>query len=370
MDKKLKINFLLYNPALGGGDRVVSIHAKYLRQKGHDVTVTALKPKNIPLRRKIKHYLRTGAKLKEGFSTAHYDKAGVPLNLVTGQTEVLDKNLPDADVLISTLWLTAEWAINIHPSKGKKAYFVQGHEIFPHFPKDRVQATYRAPFHKIVVAKWLERTMRDEYASPAIACVPNSVDTALFYASQRSKSDRPCIGFLYSDGWVKGVDVTLDAINKIKRALPDIKIVSFGASTPKRHLPLPDHCEFHYKPPQDKIREIYAQCDVWMCGSRLEGFHLPPMEAMACRTPVVSTTVGGPEDVIENGRQGFVVPIEDADALAEKTLNVLHADKSAWRLMSEAAYETAVRYSWDDAGALFEAALYKIAGETENVENA
>ena len=87
------------------------------------------------------------------------------------------------------------------------------------------------------------------------------------------------------------------------------------------------------------------------------------MEAMACRTPVVSTAVGGPEDVIENGRQGYVVAIEDADALAQKTLITLNTNDAEWAAMSEAAYHTATRYSWDDAGALFEAALYKIAGD-------
>lgn len=370
MDKKLKINFLLFNPALGGGDRVVSIYAKYLKERGHEITITALKPADVRLRHKMTYFLRTGVVLKPGFSAAHYNNAGINLNIIEGQDTLTDENIPDADILISTLWLTAEWAMAMRPSKGAKAYFVQGHEVFPHFPKDRVQATYRAPFDKIVVSKWLERTMRDEYGSPAIARVPNTADTTQFHASPRPKNEQPCVGFLYADSWVKGVETTTKAIAKIRKRYPDLRIVSFGASSPNSQVPLPQGCEFHYKPPQEKIREVYAQCDLWLCGSRVEGFHLPPMEAMACRCPVVSTAVGGPEDVIENGRQGYIVPIDDADALAEKAICVLEASDDEWRQMSDAAYETATRYTWDDAGALFESALYKIVEKAKRKTDA
>lgn len=78
---------------------------------------------------------------------------------------------------------------------------------------------------------------------------------------------------------------------------------------------------------------------------------------MACRCPVVSTRVGGPLDTIEDGKNGFLVDVEDHDALADRLVRVLKLSDQQWQAMSDAAYSTACRYSWRDAAALMERAL-------------
>jgi glycosyltransferase involved in cell wall biosynthesis len=109
---------------------------------------------------------------------------------------------------------------------------------------------------------------------------------------------------------------------------------------------------------------LYSRCDVWLCGSRSEGFHLPPIEAMACRCPVVSTRVGGPMDIVEEGVNGFLVEVDSATVLARKAVDVLNLSNEAWKAMSAAAEETARRYSWDDATDLFERALVMVTEES------
>ena len=81
---------------------------------------------------------------------------------------------------------------------------------------------------------------------------------------------------------------------------------------------------------------------------------------MACRCPVVSTSVGGPIDIIENGRNGFLVPIGDVEALGDRLVEVLNFNEGQWRAMSDAAFATAARYTWDDATTLFERNLQEI----------
>lgn len=361
MPRKLRINFLLFSPSIGGGDRVVAIYAQYLKRRGHDVTVTALKRRPPPLGRRLKYFLRTGQDMKFGFETILFDNAGIDLNIVAEKDRIEDSDVPDGDILIATFWRTAEWALDLSPDKGAKAYFVQNYESdFPVAPKARVDATYSAPLHKIVICQWLESIMRDKFSQAPVANIANSVNTEQFFASPRSKKARPTVGFLYSVNPIKGVDVTISAIKKIAAEFPDLACVSFGSVKASRQLPLPANCQFHYNPDQDNIRNIYAQCDVWISGSRVEGFNLPPLEAMACRTPVVTTSAGAMPELIQNGVQGFVVPIDDPAALAEKTLAVLNLNDDEWRRMSDAAYKTATRYTWDDAGALFEKALYDI----------
>jgi glycosyltransferase involved in cell wall biosynthesis len=165
---------------------------------------------------------------------------------------------------------------------------------------------------------------------------------------------------LYATIPAKGVDVALAALERVRRRLPDLRVIAFGAERIAAQLPLPEWVEFHYRPAQDEIPRLYARCDVWLCASRREGFHLPALEAMACRCPVVSTRMGGPADFIEEGVNGFLVGVEDAAGLAERLLAVFAFEAPLWRQMSDAALATATRYSWDDATELFERALEQI----------
>ncbi len=66
---------------------------------------------------------------------------------------------------------------------------------------------------------------------------------------------------------------------------------------------------------------------------------------------------GGPLDIIEEGVNGHLVNVKDVGALAAQALRVLNLPGEDWRKMSEAAYRTATRYSWNDATDRFENAL-------------
>jgi glycosyltransferase involved in cell wall biosynthesis len=82
---------------------------------------------------------------------------------------------------------------------------------------------------------------------------------------------------------------------------------------------------------------------------------------MACRCPVVSTRVGFPADSIEDGKNGYLVEVDDHAALADRMLRVMNLSDGDWRKMSQCAYVTASRYSWQDATALLEKTLAAVA---------
>jgi len=189
-----------------------------------------------------------------------------------------------------------------------------------------------------------------------VALVPNSVDHSLFYAEPRGKQNTPTIGFLFSETGSKGVAIALQVIARLKTEMPNLRVVCFGTQAAKL-IKLPEYIEFTLKPAQDEIRELYTQCDVWLCGSTLEGFGLTVLEAMACRTPVVSTQCGGPEDMVIDGVNGYLCDVDDVVSLAAATKDILTLESEAWQEFSEAAYDFSNSYSWDDATDLFEAAL-------------
>lgn len=83
---------------------------------------------------------------------------------------------------------------------------------------------------------------------------------------------------------------------------------------------------------------------------------MPILEAMACRTPVIGTPAGAAPELISQGG-GILVEHDKPKAMADAIAKVCRMADTEWRAMSDAAYATARRYSWDEATDLFERAL-------------
>lgn len=356
----MRITFVLPDGGLSGGMRVAAIYAERLKQRGHDVFVVATigKPNR---RERLARILRGEGWLKPVKRRASYfDTIDVPYKAIKAGCKVTEADVPDADVVIATWWQTAECIAHWSSAKGAKVYFVQHHEVFDYLPIERVKATYWLPFHKIVISKWLVDLMQTEYGDADTSLIFNSVDTDQFYAPPRGKQPVPTIGLMYAQPVWKGCKISFEAIAQVAQKIPNLRIIAFGTSEPIPALPLPPNTTYTRLPEQHHLKDIYASCDVWLCGSLSEGFGLPVVEAMACRCPVVSSEVGGPIDLIKSGVNGYLAPIGNAQKLAEGLEKVLTLSESQWREMSDAAYQTVVQYSWDDATDLFEVALHKV----------
>jgi glycosyltransferase involved in cell wall biosynthesis len=335
------------------------MHAEQLRRRGHQVVVVSSPMRLPPLRRRIKSLI-----MGRGWPTAkpgpsHFDTLEVEHRVIESHRPICDRDLPDADVVVATWWETAEWVAQLSSRKGAKAYFIQGLESnLAGQPADRVEATWRLPMQKIVIAPWLADLAQNRYGDPTSILVPIGIDLDLFHAPPRGKQPCPTVGFLYAAGVpLKGTATALAVIEIAAQRIPGLHVRSFGFETPSASMPLPPGSAYLRMPPQHSIREIYASCDVWLCTSTSEGHHLPPHEAMACRCPVVSTRVGGPMDLINDGVNGYLLDVGDTDGLARRLIEVLELDEPAWQRMSQAAHDTANSFTWEDATARLERAL-------------
>jgi glycosyltransferase involved in cell wall biosynthesis len=347
---------------MAGGIRVLAIHAERLQRRGHQVTVVSAPPWQPPLGRRVKSLLLGRGWPKDADAEpSWFDGVRVPHRVLERVRPVTDADVPDADVVVATFWTTAHPVAALSPRKGGKAIFVQGYETAPDRFDPVLDAVWRLPLAKIVVASWLAELARERFGDTNVHVVPNSVDPLQFNAPPRGRQARPTAGVLYTTIPAKGAEVAVAALERVRRRLPELRVIAFSAERISARLPLPDWIEFHYRPPQDEIRRIYASCDVWLCASRREGFHLPALEAMACRCPVVSTRMGGPRDFIAEGVNGFLADVGDAAALCERLLEIFQSEEDRWKRMSDAALATAQGYTWDDATALLEAALAGIA---------
>ena len=346
----MKITFVSPTLNLAGGTRVIAIYAELLQKRGHDVVVVS--PRAVAPRSLVDRLLlRPIVPLP---SASHFD--GSPVRQVLAEhRSVRDAHVDDADVVIATWWETAEWVSRLRSAAGAKVYFIQHHETHDYLPVARVDATYRLPLHKIVIARWLADVMKEKYGDHDVDLVPNSVAHEQFFAPLRAKQDRPTVGLLFSTIYWKRFWLALEALRKVHERLPALQVLCFGAEQPEG--PLPEFVKFFFNPPQASLRDIYSHCDVWLTASSTEGFNLPAMEAMACRTPVVATRTGWPSEAVKTGINGACVDIDDVDALALHTERVLLLPDRQWREMSAQAFDTVRGSSWERSTQLFEQAL-------------
>ncbi len=356
----MRITFVAGNWVnMSGGARVVSIYAEYFHRLGHEVLVICPKKRVgggvfSRIRKLFKVNRLFGANRPEA---SHFGGLAVPRKVLSHGPPVTDVDLPDGDVVIATWWETAEWVNALSDAKGAKVYFIQHHELHNYLPVARVRETYFLPLHKIVIARWLDKIMRSEYGDNVVDLVPNSVDHNQFFAEPRGKQSAPTVGFLYARSRFKGMDITLKAIGLLRDQFPDLEVITFGSIAPEPTPELDPRIVFHHRPEQDNIRNLYASCDVWITSSRTEGFNLPAMEAMACRTPIVSTKAGWPEESVKDGYNGYLVDVDDVDAIVDAAASVLSLADEDWRKMSQNAFDTVKNSTWEASGNLLEKAL-------------
>ncbi len=123
--------------------------------------------------------------------------------------------------------------------------------------------------------------------------------------------------------------------------------------TRARALGLWDRIDVRVFPEKADLARLYREASAFVLASDEEGFGVTVIEAMASGVPAVSTRSGGPDNIIEDGVDGFLVERDDAKALAERLLR-LSQDEILNQEMGKCARATILkRYSEDVTGQAF-----------------
>jgi len=97
----------------------------------------------------------------------------------------------------------------------------------------------------------------------------------------------------------------------------------------------------------DDIISKFADASIFVCSSKFEGFGLVIVEAMSCGLPVVSYSCPcGPKDIITDGTDGFLIPINDERMMASRICNLIEQEDERL-IMGAAALEKSKCYSSD-----------------------
>jgi L-malate glycosyltransferase len=105
---------------------------------------------------------------------------------------------------------------------------------------------------------------------------------------------------------------------------------------------------------QDLVRWLSA-ADLFLLPSSQESFGLAALEAMACEVPVVASRVGGLPEVVSDGETGYLCPVDDTAAMADRAVEVLSDRSLRQRIAVAAAESVRTRFCTDAIVPLYEA---------------
>jgi glycosyltransferase involved in cell wall biosynthesis len=121
----------------------------------------------------------------------------------------------------------------------------------------------------------------------------------------------------------KGFALLLEALARCARRVPNLLLLSLGQNKPQVSIETP---WMHIGPVNNDrfLSTVYNAADLFAICSLQDNLPNTVLEAIACGIPVVGHAVGGIPDMVRNGLNGFIVPVGDADALADAICYVLN----------------------------------------------
>jgi glycosyltransferase involved in cell wall biosynthesis len=123
----------------------------------------------------------------------------------------------------------------------------------------------------------------------------------------------------------KGIPYLLEALKQLKGKIPfTCKIAGGIAIHPERVSEYSDVCDFLGRVPRSQMAELYAWADVFVFPSICEGSAMVTYEALLWGLPMITTPNAG--SVIRDTVDGFIIPIRDSEAIAEKLMNLFKED--------------------------------------------
>jgi glycosyltransferase involved in cell wall biosynthesis len=146
--------------------------------------------------------------------------------------------------------------------------------------------------------------------------IGNGVDTTLFRPRKAlvRPNDRFRVMGIFRGVRSKGEEQLLNSLNLLSKKLP-IKLVAIGG---RRIRGVPFPVENHGLASSARLAEIYSSADVFVFPSEYEGFGLPPLEAMACGTPVVVSHCRGIDEYAVNEYNALVASKEELTSSIER----------------------------------------------------
>lgn len=180
-----------------------------------------------------------------------------------------------------------------------------------------------------------------------VVVVPYGADLSLFHPEKRTSGAGSGFDVLFVGqiGQRKGVADLLDAYRDTREPNWSLRLVGNFVGSPADLDSQRDLFTHIHHLSRAELAGTYRSASVFVLPSHVEGMPLVVLEAMASGVPAIVSD-RGPNQVVRNGIDGFVVPAGDVGALAER-LRYLAANPIIRKTMAQSAAERAREFSWD-----------------------
>jgi glycosyltransferase involved in cell wall biosynthesis len=264
------------------------------------------------------------------------------------------------------------YAMGREVKKGRAEYFRWKNRIWQHAYHMRTYKwSFTAADQCIVTNREALLFLQLRYNLPpdGVWLIPNGVGPEFFHV--RSFSEGIATRLLFVGTWIdhKGIYYLAEAFDRILHAIPDVHLTVAGCIEPEERV---RHCfspsaqaavEVWPFVPRAEMPSMYAEHEIFVLPSLVEGMPLVLLEAMASGMPVVATESSGMTDLIEDLHDGLFVIPGDTDSLAT-AITKLCNDAELRQRLGSAAQEKMKRYTWSQSARRHEMVFLRALGKT------
>lgn len=352
----MRINFVVESPKLTGGTRVIMEVINGLAKKGHSIKLVTFGNKEdlfwIDLAADVVYIKKSFFQKVAGY---FYRKAFGFYPFPEEETRRILKILPDADINVATLSYTG-FSVHRAPAGIAFQYHMHYEPLVREegYKKKIIEESYFLPVHKIVNSSWLARQIKEKTGQDSDGLVFPAIDHSVFSKGKEKTLEGDKKEFLVislaKDKWWKGFPDALRAVDIVRKKGYKIRFAAFGGKFKKEDLPddVRDiEFEFVGSKVDSELVDFYCDADILISASYFESFPLPPLEAMACGVPVV-TTPHGTEDYTLHEENCLISEPKNPLQMAESIIRLIE-DRDLYEKISRNGLKTAKKFTWDAA---------------------
>ena len=202
--------------------------------------------------------------------------------------------------------------------------------------------------------------IKAKYPRKTARAVYTGYDTAINSIENYDEKYILCFGRI--DIHMKGIDILIDAFEKIAPSFPEHSLKIAGRGSDKdiswlenriKNFPYRDKIVYKKNVSQEEKHTLFHHATFVCMPSRFEGWNISAVEAAASSKATIGTQIMGLRDSIRHNETGILVTPEDSDALAD-AVKLLLSDSSLRMQLGKKGYQWAQNFTWEKVSALQE----------------